>query len=187
MDATNMMASNCSSESAADSAGTAPATAAARETLCSTQEQQCQQGQSQQIQEQAQAPPQQQEQQQEQEQQQDERQQQQQQQQQCPLALEAAGNTEAFWQHPPAAAMLHSNASSSPPCEQLLPAKDPIQPNSSKEGSSCPQAVFNSVTGRAGVHQPLQLDSWRDWDAMAGSMDEEGGSGFGAWAGAADD
>ncbi|WIA37963.1 hypothetical protein OEZ86_001340 [Tetradesmus obliquus] len=45
---------------------------------------------------------------------------------------------------------------------------------------------------RAALHRPAlvhgrRLDSWRDWDAMAGSMDEEGGSGFGAWAGAADD
>lgn len=43
-----------------------------------------------------------------------------------------------------------------------------------------PRGVFNSLTGRAGIHEPLQQDCWRDWDVMAGSLDETG-TGFGAW------
>jgi hypothetical protein len=81
------------------------------------------------------------------------------------------------------AALRHATSSL---CRQLPPPAEVLAPPSSisngSSSSSHPQAVFNRVTGRAGVHQPLQLDSWRDWDAMAASMDEEGGSGFGAWA-----
>jgi hypothetical protein len=85
--------------------------------------------------------------------------------------------------------VLHGTSS----MHRQLPPAEVLAPHSSSSGSSSssssnPQAVFNRATGRAGVHQPLPLDRWRDWDAMAASMDEEGGaSGFGAWAAGHDD
>jgi hypothetical protein len=86
-----------------------------------------------------------------------------------------------------AAASAGTLGSTSSQCQQYSLTGHSMPPSSSGNGSNgssssiYPQAVFNRATGRAGVHQPLQLDSWRDWDAMAASMDEEGGSGFGAW------
>jgi hypothetical protein len=114
-------------------------------------------------------------------------QQQQQQQQQQQLGMELTGNDEDLREQVPAAALLSTAAGSCNWQQQQLQVKDSAVHNSGSDSSSYPQAVFNKVTGRAGVHQPLQLDSWRDWDAMAGSMDEEGGSGFGAWAAGHDD
>jgi hypothetical protein len=112
---------------------------------------------------------------------------QQQQQQQQQRGIEACDFKPIGEQAAASAALLGATSSL---CRQLPQAEilaSPSRSSNASSSSSHPRAVFNRATGRAGVHQPLQLDSWRDWDAMAASMDEEGASGFGAWAAGHDD
>jgi len=43
-------------------------------------------------------------------------------------------------------------------------------------------AVFDRMTGKAGILMPLQLDSYQQWDSLSrGCLLGESGDGFGAW------
>lgn len=98
----------------------------------------------------------------------------------APAAVEAAQPavpaSEDLFQSPAAEVVCFSAAPQAGASEArseaaAVAAAEPVQPG----------GVYNRFTRRAGIHQPLQQDCWRDWDVMAGSL-HDSADGFGAWA-----